>query len=1046
MGGMKRSPLPIMVSLLIPALVAVGDTPPIDFARQIQPILAEKCILCHGPDERTREADLRLDLRNAAIADRGDATAILPGNPNASELVRRIESHDPDVQMPPTDADNALTGEERKLLRRWIKEGAHYKKHWAFIAPQRPDVPQGLNPIDYFVAQRLQTEGLNPSPLAERPELLRRLTLDLTGLPPSVDEIDAFLADSSADAYHKQVERLLASEHYGERWARWWMDAARYADSDGYEKDLPREQWPWRDWVISAFNRDLPYDQFITEQLAGDLLPAATQDQQVATGFLRNGMVNEEGAILAEEFRVEGLIDRMDCLGKAVLGLTLACTQCHDHKYDPLTQTEYYQILAYLNNDYEAISHVYSPTDQQAIDTIHANIAAQKAKLIQAIPDWNEKFAHWVRQQRTVLADSQWTPLVPSSAEVPDGICHPDILADQTILNLGFRPTSTVLTVLAATPQRKITGFRLSALRHGDLIFSGPGRNYRGGFALSDLKIEAAPQNDPTAFQEIKIAKATADVPSKTKLIDSFFRHNKEDRRLVGGPAFLIDGDRKTAWSPDRSPRWQNQASEAVLEFAEPIQHAGGTQFRIKLHFRHGGNDAHGRKNNFIGRFGLDVSSDVKPSAAKLTAEIRHALNVPEALRSEAEKEILFWAWAQHEEQARQYAKAVNKQWDRWPEGDSILNLALRQPEHQRTTRLLERGNWQQPAAPVQAAVPAVLHDLSSEALPANRLTLARWLVDRKSPTTARVLVNRIWQSYFGSGLVATSEDFGVRAAHPSHPDLLDWLAVELMEPSMKTFADAPPLPWSIKHLQRIIVASGTYRQTSVAPHDAWDKDPQNILLARGPRFRADAEMVRDIALSASGLLDKTVGGASVYPPVPAGLFSLSFTAVDFWNTAKGPERYRRSLYMFRRRSIPDPVLASFDAPSGDSSCVRRTRSNTPLAALTGLNAAIFTEAAQALALRILARPGATDQQRAHYGYRLCCSKSPNQAELTSLLALLNQTRGRLNKGELDAAKVAFNEFTRPDDLPPDAAPLEVAAWTIVARVLLNLDATLTKG
>jgi len=464
------------------------------------------------------------------------------------------------------------------------------------------------------------------------------------------------------------------------------------------------------------------------------------------------------------------------------------------------------------------------------------------------------------------------------------------------------------------------------------------------------------------------------------------------------------------------------------------------------LQFRHGGNDAHGRKNNFIGRFGLDVSSEAKPYAAQLTTEIRNALNVPEELRSEEEMEILFWAWAQHEEQARQYAKAVQKQWDRWPEGDSILNLALRQPGHRRTTHLLERGNWQQPAAPVQADVPAVLHDLSSPTLPANRLTLARWLVDRKSPTTARVLVNRIWQTYFGSGLVATSEDFGVRAEHPSHPDLLDWLAVELMEPSMKTFADAPPLPWSIKHLQRIIVASGTYRQTSVAPHDAWDKDPQNILLARGPRFRADAEMVRDIALSASGLLDRTVGGASVYPPVPAGLFSLSFTAVDFWNTAKGPDRYRRSLYMFRRRSIPDPVLASFDAPSGDSSCVRRTRSNTPLAALTGLNAPIFTEAAQALALRILARPSATDRQRAHYGYRLCCSKSPNQAELTSLLALLNQTRGRLKKGELDAAKVAFNEFTRPEDLPPDAAPLEVAAWTIVARVLLNLDATLTKG
>ena len=1042
--------MPRLILISIAPMVLLGAQlraeTPVDFALEIQPILSEKCIICHGQNHRSREADLRLDLRDRAIVRSETEISIIPGSADQSEAVLRIESDDPDMVMPPPDHGEPLTQEQRKLFRRWINEGAPYDVHWAFVSPDRPQVPANQNPIDYLVRQRLAKEGLSPSPLADRSALLRRLSLDLTGLPPTIEEMDAFLSDNSADAYQKQVERLLASPHYGERWARWWLDAARYADSDGYEKDLPRSQWPWRDWVINAFNRDLPYDQFITEQVAGDLLPDATQEQQVATGFLRNGMINEEGAINAEEFRMEGLIDRMDCLGKAILGLTVSCTQCHEHKYDPMSHQEYFRLMAYINNDYEAISRVYSPKHLETIRDINNTIASQNEKIKKAVPEWQQQLKKWIDDQKANTDNSHWETMTPTSAEVPDGICHPEILADKTVLNLGFRPTSTRLTVIAETPQTALTGLRLSALVHGDLIFGGPGRSHLGSFAISEMKVEAAPLDAPEEYKKVDVKAASADVASRQKLIDSFFRLNKEDKRTVGGAHYLIDGKTETAWSPDRGAKLHNEPCEAVLEFAEPICNEKGSRLRIAMEFRHGGLGGHGRANNFIGRFRIDGTGEKAPKANALPAEVRRAIGKPEAERTAEDNNHLLWAWARTHEKAKSHAQGAFHQLKRWPEGDSVLNLGNRKNEHVRTTRILKRGSWQSPGEAVSGGVPEFLHDLPDEDLPTNRLTLARWLADRNSPTTARVVVNRMWLAYFGIGLVTTTDDFGVRSEPPVHPKLLDWLAVELMEPSVKTFAEKPPEPWSLKHLHRLIVNSDTYRQSALADKAIVENDPENKLLARGPRSRADAEMIRDIALSASGLLEPKVGGKSVFPPVPEGLFALSYTAVDFWDTAKDSDRYRRSLYVFRRRSIPDPVLASFDAPSGDFSCVRRTQSNTPLAALTSLNATIFTEAAQSLALRILGEGGQTDREKAQYGYRLCVSRLPNKAETDALLKLLSATRNRLKKGELNAADIAFNEFTRPGDLPPDAPPNEAAAWTIIARVLLNLDATLTKG
>ena len=1036
--------MPVILGGMLFILTPPAGAEQIDFAQTIQPILAEKCLTCHGPDEASREADLRLDVRDSALADRDGSVAIVPGDPTASELVRRIMSDDPDEVMPPADQENPLTETERELLRQWIAEGARYQTHWAFVPPVRSEITDGKQLVDTFVHARLRSENLSPAPEADRALLLRRVSLDLIGLPPSIEQLDTFLKDKSPEAYEKQVERLLASPHYGERWARWWLDAARYADSDGYEKDLPRQQWPWRDWVINALNDDMPYDQFVVEQIAGDMLPDATQAQRVATGFLRNSMVNEEGAIIPEEFRIEGLVDRMDCIGRAVLGLTMACAQCHDHKYDPISQNEYYQAFAFLNNAYEAIEHVYSPQHRLVMEKIEKKVLDQEEEIKKAVPDWQEKLDKWISDESPKLTAHSWTTLKPFSAEVPDGICHPELHDDGTVLNLGFRPTYTTLSVMADTQEKDITGLRLEALTHGDLIFGGPGRSYRGRFAITDIKVLAAPLSEPDKYKKIEIAAATDDVKIGERLIDRFFRRSDEDRRTIGPARFLIDGNHNTGWSPDRGPRWRNSDSHTVLRFAEPVGHEEGTRLRVVMNFRHGGNDGHGRHNNFIGRFRLDVTSDAEPKAHDWPVEVRRALSTPQEQRTDEDRRVLLRQWARGEKEAKKFVKRINDLWSKWPEGDSVLNLAPRLAQHRRKTFVLDRGSWQNPTDEVRPGVPGVLHPLP-EVDQSNRLDFARWLVDRQSPTTARVIVNRVWQAYFGTGLFPTTEDIGVRAEPPSHPQLLDTLAVELMQPTVKTAAKEPAAAWSLKHLHRLIVTSATYRQSSKVSKDLLARDTKNLLLARGPRHRVEAEVVRDIALSAAGLLHPKVGGPSIFPPMPKGIFKLSFVDVDFWDTATGPDRYRRSLYVFRRRSIPDPVLANFDAPTGDQSCVRRERSNTPLAALTGMNATIFTEAAQAFALRIISKGGDTDAERTAFAYRLCTGRPPSQTESATITKLLADTRNRLQAGELKAADIAFNEFTKPGDLPADATPNEAAAWTVVARVLLNLDATISK-
>jgi hypothetical protein len=890
------------------------------------------------------------------------------------------------------------------------------------------------NEIDRFVLAKLQSAGLRPSPEADRATLLRRLSLDLVGLPPSPQELDAFRNDPSPDAYEKQVDRLLASPHFGEKWARHWLDVARYADSNGYEKDMPRKQWAWRDWVINSINRDQPYDQFVIEQLAGDLFPSATQANRVATGFLRNGMVNEEGAILAEQFRMDGLFDRMDAIGKSVLGLTIQCAQCHSHKFDPLTQDEYYGLMAFLNNDYEATTWVYSDEQLALIQKIKDGTAALEEKLKKDHPNWRQKLAAW--EEQTKKGELPWEPLGPNEMEWVGGLAHPERLPDNSVLTLGFRPSEGDLWVTADAKGQPATGIRLEALTHGDLPFNGPGRSDKGTFAVSEIVVEAKAAGVKDAkWEPVKLKDATADFAQPEHRIAEFYRKSSEDKRTEGPASFLIDGKDETAWGADRGPGLRHQDLKAVMQFEKaPPVGPDGTNYKVTLKFRHAGRDPHGRHSHFLGRFRLSLTSAQAPKADPLPRRVRESLKLPAEKRTAEQDAAIFSYWRTTVPEWKAVNDEIDKLWAQHPEGETVLNLAQRLPEDARQTHLLERGNWQKPGKPVAAGVPAFLHPMPDGA-PMNRMGLAKWLVDRKSPTTARVAVNRVWQAIFGTGIVETSDDFGTRASEPTHPELLDWLAVEFMERG-----------WSTKTLIREVVTSGTYRQSSRVTPQLLERDPRNQLLARGPRFRAEAEVVRDVALSAAGLLNPKVGGPSFFPPVPESMFALSYLDVDFWKVAPAPERYRRSLYVFRRRSMPDPVLGSFDAPNGDFSCARRVRSNTPLAALAQLNEPTIFEAAQAMSLRVLREaPGKTDADRAAYAFRLCTGRVAKQAEIDEILRLLESQRKRIADGWMNSRELTTGDPGKLPPIPEGATPTDAAAWTLVSRVLLNLDETLTK-
>lgn len=999
-----------------------------DFATDIRPLLSDGCFSCHGPDEQHREADLRLDLKETAFGSHDGHALIVPGKPLESLLYLKMIARDESERMPPADSGKKLTPTEIEKIRKWIEAGAPWSSHWAFQSPEKVALPQVKqpqlvqNPIDAFVLEKLEQQQLSFAEPADRITLLRRLSLDLIGLPPRIQEVDQFLNDKHPDAYQKQVDRLLASPHYGERWGRIWLDAARYADSNGYEKDAPREVWLYRDWVIDAFNQNMPYDQFVIEQIAGDLLPNATQDQQVATGFMRNSMLNEEGGIDPEEFRMTAMFDRMDTIGKSILGLTLQCGQCHTHKYDPLTQENYYQIFACINNSYEASIRGYTDEEQQQRQKLLQKIQAIEQTLKTRLPDWSAQMAAW--EQTVQQNQPEWTvmKLINTDSNSQRYFEQPD----HSQLAQGYAPSKFTSNFEAKVDAAEIKAIRVELLNHPNLPAGGPGRSVEGLCALTDIKLTAESVKDPKQTTSVKFSEATADFSNERQELPPKYGDQKGVRGFIGPVAYAIDGDNTTAWGIDAGPGRFNQPREAVFRAEKPFGYPEGTKLKISLVQMHGGWNSDDNQTMNLGRFRISCSTSENAKADPVPDAVRHILQIPASQRTAKQQEQVFSFWRTTVPEWKAENAEIETLWQQHPQG--ATQLVYQERPAPRETHLLDRGDFLKQKQVVQPGVPDFLNSLPQETA-VNRLTFARWLVDRKSPTTARAIVNRVWQAYFGKGIVSTSEDLGSQGEAPSHRKLLDWMSVWFMDQG-----------WDLKKLHTLIVSSRTYQQSSRVSPELYALDPYNRLFARGPRYRVDAELVRDIALQASGLLNPEVGGPSVYPPAPAFLFEKPASyGPKTWKIAHDNERFRRAIYTFRFRSVPYPVLQAFDAPNGDISTVKRTRSNTPLQALATLNETLFMECAHSLAETTLAEKELTDEQRTVTAFRRCVSRPPSAAEKQVLTQFLTKQRGYFADHPEEAKQISATKKTT------DTSTADFAAWVALSRVLLNMDETITK-
>lgn len=1009
-------------------LAAVGDQGKPTFAQDVAPILKAHCASCHaGPN-----ASAGLDLTTTA----GIKKVVTPKGSKDSLLIQRLRGIG-GAQMPMGFAP--LPEATISKIAAWIDNGADFgpgiAKHWAYQKPTKPPVPKLSstwirNPIDAFVLQRLRKEGLHPSPEAGKETLLRRVYLDLIGLPPSPREIDAFLADRRPDAYERVVDDLMKNPHYGERQAEPWLDLSRYADSDGYEKDLNRTAWKYRDWLISAFDRNLPYDRFTIEQLAGDLIPNATQDQLIATGFNRNTMFNREGGVDQEEAHFNVILDRVGTTATVWLGSTLQCARCHDHKYDPFTQKDFYRFSAFFSNSlilpegskevgeekwFE--SSMPAPTPEQA-----ARETALKAQIVEAdrrMNAWSPAIEAAYRQWRKEsVKGPQWTVLQPDKLESRNGAT---LAADGfgVITSTGLLPASDDYTVTAKSGLTHLTGISVEAIADPSLPSYGPGRSANGNFVINKVKL-VLPGG------QVKFSKAVAD----------YDQPDFEASKLFGK-------DPNVGWAVNGA---EGKSHELVLELDKPIDVAADTPIQIVLEQHWSGGQ------HILGKFRVSLTSSEHPVMLFLPPKIRQLMSVAE--QGDAGDKAL-----------REYFSKLTPLLDEDRSKLTSLKAKLARLEAAIPTALVmrdkpvsgpltafihSRGEFLSPTDPVTSGFPAILapetnaakltatHQLkSSDSKPERaavphinvngkgaiagpvltRLNLAKWLASRDNPLSARVEANRLWEQFFGRGIVETSEDFGTQGSRPSHPELLDWLACSFMDKG-----------WDMKAMVRLIVTSSTYRQSSAATAASEEKDPHNILLARGPRVRLDAETIRDTILSASGLLSTKIGGPSVFPYQPANVWDTPYNG-EQWMESKGGDRYRRGLYTFVKRSSPYPSSLSFDGTTRESCTVRRIRTNTPLQALAMLNDQAVFDAAKALGERMLKEPA---NQRIAFGFRLCTGRRPTKAEADRLTALLNKLEARYSKDQAAAKKLAGTPA--------------LAAWTMVANVLLNLDETVTKG
>jgi hypothetical protein len=1001
----------LWIGMVSPLSAAGGEDV---YNTHVRPILAKHCFKCHGPDDKARKGRLRLDQREAALrGGRSKQPAIVPQHPEQSELIRRVFAEDEDEIMPPPRVKNPLGAEDKQILKRWIAAGAEYKLHWAFVPPRQQPLPTvkqtswPRNPIDHFILARLEAEGLKPSPEADRYTLARRLFLDLIGLPPTPEETQAFVADPSPDAYEKLVDRLLASPHYGERWARRWLDLARYADTNGYEKDRPRSIWPYRDWVIDAINADKPFDRFTIEQLAGDMLPGATPAQKIATGFHRNTMLNEEGGIDPLEYRFYAMVDRVATTGTTWLGLTVGCAQCHTHKFDPIPHREYYQFMAFLNNADEPTLTVRRPDVTRRRREIENKIAALVADLPNRFPleakdsaedgrtveeqrraHLERKLRQW--QEREAGRTVHWTVLRPATAKA--NLPHLTILDDNSVFVTGDQSKSDTYDLTFHTDLRGITALRLEVVPDERLPGGGPGRVYYegpfGDFFLSEFRVLAGDK-------KVTLAKAAHSFASGKATVDK-----------------AIDGDPQTGWSINGG---QGRAHTAVFTLATPLTEA--SELHVQMLFER-------YYSAGLGRFRISATTDSRGAIARdMPADVEDVLLIPEEKRTAEQKQRLLRQFLMTAPELAKERAEIDRLRKQLPAYPTTLVMTERPPENPRPTFVHNRGEFLQPKERVEPNVFSILPPLPKDA-PRNRLGLARWLVSPDNPLTGRVTMNRQWAAFFGRGIVRTLQDFGYQGEPPSHPELLDWLALELVNQG-----------WSMKKMHKLIVLSATYRQASRVTPELRAKDPDNVLLARGPRVRLEAEQLRDAVLCYSGLLSEKIGGPSVFPPQPPGVTTEGAYGQLQWKVSQGPDRYRRGLYTFSKRTAPFAMFTTFDAPSGEVCVARREVSNTPLQALTLLNDPAFTEAAQALGRRMAAQKEPV-AERVNELFRRCLTRPPTAEETAQLVAFYHRQKGRFERKELDAGKIAG---------PGSGDVNERAAWTALARILFNLDEAIVK-
>lgn len=1115
------------------------DTSPssVDFNRDIRSILSNRCFTCHGPDEAERQADLRLDTRDGATADLGDYAAIVPGKPEASELLKRVSTSDPDLIMPPAGKGKPLSEQEINLLTRWIKQGAEYAKHWSYELPIRPDLPRTSdrkwhkNAIDAFILARLDREGLSPNEEADRATLIRRVTLDLTGLPPTLEEVDEFLADKSSNAYERLVDRLLERDAYGEHWARMWLDLARYADSAGYADDPARTIWAYRDYVIRSLNANKPFDQFTIEQIAGDLLPDPSEEQLIATAFHRNTLTNNEGGTNDEEFRNVAVVDRVNTTMAVWMGTTMACAQCHTHKFDPITQEEYFRFFAFFNSTEDADRRDESPrlpiyTDEQKQNRRDWEAESRELEKVLSTPT-PELVASQAKWEERLKTPPEWKITAPSEATSDSGAVL-TVQEDASIHVTNAANTDTYTISIPADTDR-LAGLQLETFPGNNFVISRisaamippEGTRLKGRFvrvtipgkdrmvSLAEVQVFSGVDNialrgeasqsstDFGGAAELAIdgntngdyhkAKSTTHTAISTdpwweldlkssQAIDRLHLWNRTDNKLQSRLSNFVvqvfDDQHEVVWEqkvadyPDpnsefalssargipfarayadysqsgfsatdvlnnsdtKTKGWAvggqtDQRHHLTLIPKQPIDVPDGSQISVTIE------QVSKYENHTLSRFRLAATGDKRVQEfAEIPDDRLAIIRLPVAERTSEQKQALTGYYVKDvaPELARERRRlaSLQKQLAALKPATSVPVMKDLPADKRRVTKIQIRGNFQQTGDEVTEGVPAAFHPLPED-LPPNRLALAKWLIDERNPLTARVVANRYWEAIFGIGIVSTSEEFGSQGELPVHPELLDWLATELVASN-----------WDIKHLVKLLVTSAAYRQSSRVTEDLIARDPQNRLLARGPRFRLSAEMIRDQALSVSGLLSHKLYGPPVRPLQPSQGVNAAFGSAIDWKTSEGEDRFRRGLYTTWRRSNPYPSMMAFDAVNREVCTVRRDRTNTPLQALVTLNDPVYVEAAQALARRIASHDGTIAEQVA-YGFRLATARRPDENEQQRLVQLHDVVRARY----ADDSEAATAMATMPLGPAPDGMNVvDLAAWTVVSNVLLNLD------